>query len=311
MNCLPSIIDSRGKKLLNIILTSFLASLISIAVKPKPSLGAERISFSLPILGEFALSVDSLAVFAQEGTITPEFNFYASRFDQETLDRFRQVLQTQFDVGPAIVSRLTRMHLGEQFLKQMGEVVYTHPGRNGYSAIRSALILAAADSEGLTPINFLRHFPTKEIQLNTKLIFLLLKEVNNFSAYNNTTIKAIAQQANSEALAQPEIDFEQLRDLRHSGYHPVAQKTMTFEIERVRQTQLGFSLNYRLEADIYLPQNLKQPAPLVILSHGFISARSNFNYLAKHLASHGYIVIAPEHIGSNSKFKEAFFARRN
>ncbi|MGK7896996.1 MAG: alpha/beta hydrolase, partial [Xenococcus sp. (in: cyanobacteria)] len=274
--------------------------------KPKPSLGAERISFYIPVFGEFDLSVDSLEVFAKEGTITPEFNFYASRFDRETLDRFRQALQKKFDVSPAVVSRLTKMHLGEQFLKQMGEVVYTHPSRNGLYAIRSALILAAADAEGLTPINFLRYFPTSEIQLNTNLIFSLIKEVNNFSTYSDTTTKAIAKQAKIEAAGQSEIDFDQLSDLRQKGNYSVTQKTMTFEIERVRQTQLGFSLDYRLKADIYLPQNLQQPAPLVILSHGFISARSNFIYLAKHLASHGYIVIAPEHIGSNNRFKEAF-----
>ncbi len=297
------------KKLLNIIFTGLLASLMSIAVKPKPSLGAERISFYFPVLGKFSLSVDSLEVFAKEGRITPEFNFYASRFDQQTLNRFRQALRAQFDVGPAMVSRLTKMHLGEQFLKQMGEVVYTHPGRNGLYAIRSALILAAADSEGLNPINVMRHFPTQEIQLNTKLIFSLLKEANNFSTYNDTTIKAIAEQANSEAVEQKEVDFKQLPDLRQKGYHPFTQKTMTFKIEQVRHTQLGFFADYSLKADIYLPQNLKQTAPLVILSHGYISDRSNFEYLAKHLASHGYVVVAPEHIGSNSKFKEAFLRR--
>ena len=34
------------------------------------------------------------------------------------------------------------------------------------------------------------------------------------------------------------------------------------------------------------------PAPLVIYSHGFMSFRSNGAYLARHLASHGYIVAA-------------------
>ena len=301
--------SSTRKKLLKFIFTGLLASLMSIAVKPKPSLGAERISFSVPIFGEFHLSVDSLEVFAKEGTITPEFDFYASRLDQQTLNRFRQALQKKIDVGPAMVSRVTKMHLGEQFLKQIGEVIYTHPDRNGLYAIRSALILAAADSEGLTPINFMRHFPTQEIQLNSQLIFSLLEEVNNFSTYNDTTLDAIAQQAKSEAVAQTEVDFEQLSDLRQKGYHSVAQKTMTFKIEQVRQTQLGFSADYNLQADIYLPQNLRQPAPLVILSHGFISDRSNFNYLAEHLATHGYLVVAPEHVGSNSKFKKAFLRR--
>ncbi len=97
-----------------------------------------------------------------------------------------------------------------------------------------------------------------------------------------------------------------MADLRQPGAYTVTQKTMTFKIERVRQTQLGLSSDYSLKADVYLPQNLTQPAPLAVFSHGFTSDRLNFKYLAEHLASHGYIVVVPEHIGSDSKFKEAF-----
>ncbi len=296
------------KKLIKIIITGLLASLgtMSIALKPKPGLGAERISFSLPVFGEFYLSVDSLELFAKEGKITPEFDFYAKRLEPQTLTRFREALQEQFDVSPTTVFRVTKMPMGEDFLRQIGEVIYTHPGRNGLYAIRSALILAAADSEGLTPINVMRHFPTKEIQLNTKLIFSLLKEASNFFAYRDTTVEAIAQQVNSEVSSQQGLAFGQMPDLREGGSYSVAQKTMSFKIEQVRQTQVGFSANYSLKADIYLPQNLTQPAPLAVFSHGFTSDRSHFKYLAEHLASHGYVVVVPEHIGSNSKFKEAF-----
>ena len=297
---------STRKKLLKIIFTGLLASLISLAGKPKSSLGAERISFSIPIFGEFYLSVDSLEVFAKDGTITPEFNFYAKRLDPQALARFRQALQRQFDVSPTAVSRMTNMPMGEQFLRGIGEVIYTHPERNGLYAIRSALILAAADSEGLNAINVMRHFPTSEIQLNSQLIFSLIKEVGNFLSYNDTTINAIAEQANSEVGSPQRLDFAQMTDLRQRGSYSVESKTMSFKIEQVRQTRLGFSADYSLKADIYQPQNLTQPAPLVVLSHGFTSDRAHFAYLAEHLASHGYLVVVPEHVGSNSKFAEAF-----
>ncbi len=43
------------KKLLKVIFIGILTSLgtTSLALKPQPSLGAERISFSLPLFGEF------------------------------------------------------------------------------------------------------------------------------------------------------------------------------------------------------------------------------------------------------------------
>lgn len=295
-----------SKKLFNIFFTGLIASLMSLTWKPQPSLGAERISFSIPIFGEFSLSVDSLEVFAKEGIITPEFNFYASRLDSQTLERFREALQKKFDVSPVTISRMTNMPMGEDFLEQLGTAIYTHPERNGLYAIRSALILAAADEEGLTAINVMRHFPTSEIQLNSRLIFSLIKDVGNFLSYNDTTIDAIAQQVKNEINLQPRLNFPQLPDLRDLGAYSVTQKTMSFKIQQTRQTRLGFSADYNIKADIYLPENLGQPAPLVVLSHGFTSDRSHFNYLAEHLASHGYIVVVPEHIGSNSKFKEDF-----
>ena len=297
-----------SKKLLTRILIGLLASLgaMSLALKPKPSLGAERISFSIPIWGEFHLSVDSLAVFAKEGKITPDFAFYTRFLDEQTLARLRKVLQQQFEFSPATVFRLTKMPMGEDFLRQIGEVIRTHPGRNGLYAIRSALILAAADSEGLTAINVMRQFPTKEIQLNTKLIFSLIKETANFLEYNETTIQAISEMTSREVISEQKVDFEQLPDVRQKGAYSVTQKTMTFEIDDLRQTQIGFVESYSLDADIYLPVGITEPAPLLVFSHGFTSDRFHFQYLAEHLASHGYIVIAPEHIGSNSQFKEAF-----
>ena len=124
--------------------------------------------------------------------------------------------------------------------------------------------------------------------------------------YNETTIAAISQIANSEINSQQKVNFEQLTDLRQQGSYAVTQKTMTFEIERIRQTQIGFADSYSLDADIYLPQGITKPAPLAILAHGFASDRFHFSYLAEHLASHGYVVLVPEHIGSNREYAEAF-----
>ena len=93
------------KKLLTIIFTGILASLGTMNLKPKPSFGAERISFSLPVLGEFYISVNSLELYAREGIITPELEFYTKRFKPETVKRLRQALQKQFDVNPTDVYR--------------------------------------------------------------------------------------------------------------------------------------------------------------------------------------------------------------
>jgi predicted dienelactone hydrolase len=58
--------------------------------------------------------------------------------------------------------------------------------------------------------------------------------------------------------------------------------------------------NREVPTTVYYPEETG-PFPVVVLSHGLGGDRSHYTYLAKHLASHGYVVIVPEHVGSSSR----------
>lgn len=127
----------------------------------------------------------------------------------------------------------------------------------------------------------------------------------NFFQYKDTTIKAIAQQAQQE-ISQTQSNLDRLPDLRQAGQYRVKKETLTFPISDLRQTATGFAGNYNLNVDIYTPKGLTSSAPLAIIAHGLGSSRSDFDYLAEHLASHGYIVAVPEHVGSSNNYQQAF-----
>lgn len=277
-------------------------SLLLTAFEVKPVLGAERVVFSIPVLGDFYVAVDSLETFAETGEITSDFEFYAKRLKPRTLSQLRQILRQRLDVSPVTVSRLTTMPMGEDYLKRIGQIVSTHPNRNGFYALRSALILAAADSKGLTLLNIMRQFPTQDMRLDTNLIISFVRESANYLQYNDTTVEAIAEEAEAELTA----NLSQPQDLRQQGAYQVAKETRTFQIDRIRETLSGLSNFYHLDADLYFPQDLGKPSPLIVFSHGFGSNRFNYTYLAEHLASHGFAVVVPEHIGSDSKYQQAF-----
>ncbi len=279
---------------------------VTTGLKPPPVNAAERISFSLPVLGEFYLSTESLETFANEGRITSEFAYYAKHLDSEELQSFRQILQTNLEVDPITDYRLTNMPMGEDFLRRLGNIIYTHPQQNGIYAIRSALIQAAAEPEGLTAINFLRHFPTSEMQLNLKLISSLVQETESFLRYRDTTVNAIAEQAKTESKFQSPTDLEQLPNLDRPGKYKVKKETLAFTVNDIRQTPQGFLDEYELNAEIYLPQKLNSTASLALISHGLGSKPADFDYLAEHLASYGYIVAVPEHSGSSGTYKQAY-----
>lgn len=50
-----------------------------------------------------------------------------------------------------------------------------------------------------------------------------------------------------------------------------------------------------LPSTLWWPVGAAGPAPLVVQAHGFLADRSGSAYVAKHLASHGYVVVAATH----------------
>jgi predicted dienelactone hydrolase len=49
-----------------------------------------------------------------------------------------------------------------------------------------------------------------------------------------------------------------------------------------------------LETTVWYPEEAPGPRPLVVYSHGYLSERGEARYLAEHLASHGYVVVAAD-----------------
>jgi dienelactone hydrolase len=51
----------------------------------------------------------------------------------------------------------------------------------------------------------------------------------------------------------------------------------------------------RLASTIWWPDDVRGPAPLVVQTHGFLANRTGGTYVARHLASRGYVVVAATH----------------
>ena len=50
-----------------------------------------------------------------------------------------------------------------------------------------------------------------------------------------------------------------------------------------------------LATTVWWPEGLASPAPLVVQAHGFLASRTGARYVARHLASHGWVVVAATH----------------
>ena len=64
--------------------------------------------------------------------------------------------------------------------------------------------------------------------------------------------------------------------------------------------------NRAVPVKIYFPSlqqnsSATQPQPIIIFSHGLGGSREGYAYLGEHWASHGYIVVHPQHLGSDTE----------
>ncbi|MDB9375453.1 alpha/beta hydrolase [Nodularia sphaerocarpa] len=282
--------------------------LLSTFVTATPGLGAERISFFYPPYGEFSLSVDALERFAQSGKMTDEFSFYASRANPQQLAQLRDLLQQQFYVTPTLVSQVTYSPIGKDLIQRLGSLIRTESRQNGFYALRSALILAAANPEGLTVVNLLRQFPSPTVRLNfteglklvDDLLQVLQKRDEVVAWIQQEAARTVPIAALNPAVANATIDFEQLPDLRSPGSFTWQRQELTFQ-DQSRDRIIPTHLYLPAATPSTSPEDSSPPYPLIVISHGVASDRSSFAYLAEHLASHGFAVAVLEHPGSNAE----------
>ena len=284
----PSIfITKLGLMIFNLGLCLGCASLI-----PSKAAGAEEILLDYGPL-EFSLSVESLDIYAREGKIKGNFRDYARFLTPEQLAKLKDALVTSAEVAPLAVAQFLYSFQGEKILEQVGQVVQTKARQSGFYAIRSALILSAADEEGLTPLNILKKFPTYGIRINSDRGFQIIENLSKIIQKTARAIAKVEATAIKEREAQTIVDLAPVPNFLQPGSLSFRKQLLTLRDQARRRV---------FPVDLYLPQlpNRSSRLPLVVISHGLGSDRNTFAYVAKHLASYGFAVAVPEHPGSNS-----------
>ncbi|GAB4538746.1 MAG: alpha/beta hydrolase [Pleurocapsa sp.] len=257
---------------------------------------AEEIYLNYGLL-EFSLTVDSLEAYARQGLIQDELKTYARYLTPEQLEKLKVALTTSADLSPLAISQFLYSYQGKKILERVGKVVQTTARQPGFYAIRSALILAAADEDsgGLTPLNILKKFPTQGIRIDSARGFEIIENLSKIVQESAKAISAVEAAAQEEARTTNLSNYDGFPSLLKSGNFNYRKQLLTLRDTRRRR---------RFPVNLYLPNvsapNNKSLLPLIVISHGLGSDRSTFDYLAKHLASYGFAVAVPEHPGSNA-----------
>lgn len=278
------------------------AGLLPIALNAGSTLGAEDITLTYGAI-ERSIAVESLASYASDGILPNELRAYTRYIGKPRLRSLRQILTARADFSPVAVSQFLYSEQGEILLERLGEVIRTESNLSGFYAIRSALILAAADAEGLTVLNVLEEFPLNSVRVDLGRTLQIVGELEDLIQQTQDAVALIEEQSALNAYLTSWINFNALPDLRQPG-------AFTWQVQTIVLNDL--QRNRTFPADIYLPQLAGETpiaaAPVVVISHGLGSDRSTYAYLAQQLASYGFVVAVPEHPGSNAQQLQALIS---
>jgi predicted dienelactone hydrolase len=305
---------------------SLIFSLLTIAnigiLSTNPVKAAENIVFKLGPIKK-SIAVKSIEAFATENREDDDIAFITKNLPPEQRARARELLGFRLNkkqwnelfrsqyLPPANTNLyLTRMldsNSGKELLSDLGKIVRLPDGRNGREAIKTGLFAASANLLEFTPINVLRSFPG-DIYIDVEEVFKVLNQSEKFTKSEIALTKYLESSRLYHNSKTALAAANQLNDISQK-----VAKTGSFAISNQIIKHYDISRNRRFTTKLYLPRT--DPAtttkiPLVIVATGMGLNQDFMDFLANHLASHGFAVGVPDAIDSNDVRQKDFFLGR-
>jgi predicted dienelactone hydrolase len=280
-------------------LTKSLISKLSIALSmivssnmAMPAQSAETITLEFsPFYIDIPIS--AIEEFAETGKLSPELTLYSELLEGKDLTSVRQMLtQTNPLITPQVINLLNKSPIGQSVIALLGNGVRTADNQNGAESLSLAMTEAVESPAGLSLLTMIRYFPG-DIRLQLHNTVGLLQELAERTIYSHNVYQAIERQSLAQAETEVNINPATLADIAQPGPFTWEKQSFTFR-NPDRDTDSPI--------DVYLPNvsNNTNQIPVVVISHGLGSDQSTFAYLAEHLASYGFAVIMPLHIGTDT-----------
>jgi len=73
----------------------------------------------------------------------------------------------------------------------------------------------------------------------------------------------------------------------------------SYAVATVSYDWVDSARNRKVPVKIYYPEKGQGPFPVIVFSHGLGGSRDGYEYLGRHWASHGYVSVHLQHLGSD------------
>ncbi|MHC5743525.1 MAG: alpha/beta hydrolase [Nostoc sp.] len=202
---------------------------------------------------------------------------------------FLGALGMNIPMNVVTLDRLINTQIGTTILNDFATAL-ARKDKAGVQALRAGLVLGSTAPQGLSILSFIAAYPSKRLEIDLPKAFVVAGNLNTAFWRTQQFMLAIAPQLDpiTPHPGTPQIAFP---------FDPSQPGSAQVKI-------LNLSLNdqkrdRKIPVDIYWSTAATPDKPVIVFSHGFGSVRTDLRYLAEHLASHGYVVAALEHPGSN------------
>ena len=253
---------------------------VAAAVVPLKAIAAERITFNVSPFGQFYVEVEDLKTFVETKEVSSELAYYLKRLPPKQVERLPELLSTPLEINPLAIAKFSNSTIGETVIKNFGKGIRTSTNKNGFLALRSAIVAAAFDRQGLTVINLLEHFPLETVYVDFYVVEQYIKRGQKL-LQNRQLIEEIFFDSRT---TNRKNNRKILNTTSRVGKYKWQKQTLTYK--NIQSSRSGYF-------DLYLPN--KKQSSLIIISHGLASSRETFSYLGEHLVSHGFAVAIVEH----------------
>ncbi|MEH1906025.1 MAG: alpha/beta hydrolase [Nostoc sp.] len=258
-----------------IVLTQFGANTSAIA--------ADTVVVRLGLFTE-SISLAELQNAAKTGEFSGSLQAYTKGLSEEQRRFLLGALGMNVPINVVTVNKLVNTQIGTSILNDFATAL-ARKDKAGVQALRAGLVLGSTAPQGLSILSFIAAYPSKRLEIDLPQAFIVAGSLNTAFWRTQQFMLAITPRIDPKT---PQIAFP---------FDPSQPGSAQVQI-------LKLSLNdqkrdRQIPVDIYWSTAATLDKPLIVLSHGFASVRTDLRYLAEHLASHGYIVAALEHPGSN------------
>lgn len=148
-------------------------------LKPEPGFAAEKVVFNYGVFQE-SISLEEFLDFSKNGRISSSLGVVLNSGNPRLNSLVQQALGQEISLDVRLLDKALNHPLGNLFLDQVGEVIRTPSSRANRQALRSAIVLSAAEDSNLSILEIIEKYPTQEVEVEGELLVNLYERIKKF-----------------------------------------------------------------------------------------------------------------------------------